>query len=467
MAKKIIFQVFLLTLALQLSRAQTRDSILHSYLQLGIENNLSLLKSKDSYEKQLAVLQEAKGKFLPKIELGARFTKAEGGRAINLRTGELMNPVFQNLNYINQTLYGHLPPEMQPPLYPELQDEEIHFMRPTEQETMLRLTQPLLNHGISINKKIQIHQAEYASISYDANRRSFVKTFSEAYYNYLKAHNVKIVLTKSIKLVDENIRVSEKLVLNDKATKDAIFLAEGKKAELMQKLATANKNLRASQAYLNFLLNRDLNTHINIPNDSIIEEPKLSVNVFEMPNLGKRLELTQMDHYLSITEQQIRLKNNEFLPKLTFQADYGIQGEQYDINSNADYAIASVVLRWDLFDGFQKRAQKKQLVISNRIANHERKELSMKFEMETTNAYHELIESIESYNASCMGFVSTQKAFKMIKRKYEEGISSQIEYFEAQNNLQEAAVAKIVDYYDIQIKDIQLKYVNAEPLAIN
>ena len=75
---------------------------LHQYVAYALERNIRLQQRELSYERSLAVLREAKANFLPQLSLEARYSVAQGGRTIDLPVGDLLNPVYENMNVINQ-----------------------------------------------------------------------------------------------------------------------------------------------------------------------------------------------------------------------------------------------------------------------------------------------------------------------------------------------------------------------------
>jgi len=68
---------------------------LDRYLQQGLERNPTLRQQALAVRQSEAVLQEARGGFLPSATLSARYTDVRG-QVVNL--GELINPAFSALN---------------------------------------------------------------------------------------------------------------------------------------------------------------------------------------------------------------------------------------------------------------------------------------------------------------------------------------------------------------------------------
>ena len=139
-----IFWSFLLSLLFSL-QGHTQ-SPLDGYIQDAINSNIALQRKNLSFDKSMAALREAKANFLPQLSIQARYSVARGGRAFVIPAGDLVNPAYQNLNVINQLGQSTSPDYPVIGEYPVIPNEEINFLRETEQETVLRLQMPVFNN---------------------------------------------------------------------------------------------------------------------------------------------------------------------------------------------------------------------------------------------------------------------------------------------------------------------------------
>ena len=73
---------------------------LENYINTAFDNNQGLTSQQLQLEKSLYALKEAHALFLPNISFGASYSKADGGRTIDLPLGDLLNPVYKSLNQL-------------------------------------------------------------------------------------------------------------------------------------------------------------------------------------------------------------------------------------------------------------------------------------------------------------------------------------------------------------------------------
>jgi len=81
-----------------LTMLYAQDDPLENYIRVGLESNLALQQQKFSLAQSIEALNEARGKYFPSIDIGARYTRAGGGREIIIPVGDLVNPIYKTLN---------------------------------------------------------------------------------------------------------------------------------------------------------------------------------------------------------------------------------------------------------------------------------------------------------------------------------------------------------------------------------
>ncbi|MEO0340527.1 MAG: TolC family protein, partial [Bacteroidota bacterium] len=260
-------RLLLFGLILLLGRDISAQSPLETYIQEALDNNIALQRRHLSYEKSLQALKEAKANFFPQFSLEARYSVARGGRTIDFPVGDLMNPVYQNLNLINQLGQSTTPDYPVIPEYQNIDNVAINFLRREEQETKFRVVMPVFNNAIWVNQNVQENLAEVDRINIDTYKKELSKEVKLGYFNYAKALEAKSLYENTLQLVQENLRTTQSLFDNHKLTKDAVYLAQAQVREVERQMAEADKNLKVAQSYFNFLLNKPFETPIEIGDD--------------------------------------------------------------------------------------------------------------------------------------------------------------------------------------------------------
>lgn len=453
---KKLFKILILIL-ISLSPVTAQENILESYIITGMENNLALKQKQESYEKSLYALKEAKGMFLPSVSLNARYTVANGGRMIDFPVGDMLNPVYSNLNALNDIVYAELPPEMQPADFPMIYNQSFAFFRPMEHETKVQLIQPLFNSQIFYNNKIRSNLVNIEKSNADTYKRHLVAEIKTAYFNYLKTVRILELLDETSYLLVENIRVNKKLFENDMVTTDVVYRSKAELSKLQQQQAEAEKYNKSARAWFNFLLNRNLYEDIETDNTLDISLPERSFEDAENNAIQNSEELEMTGYYLDLSGNNMALSWSTRLPYLILAIDYGFQGEKYSFTSDDDFIFASLVLRWDLFKGFQNNNIYQQALIDKHIAEIRITEVENQVRLQVINAYYDLEAAQKAVVSATQQASSAEKAFKVINRKYEEGQASLLQYIDARTTMTGAKQNRIITNYDYFIKYAELE----------
>ena len=439
-------KTLLTIIGLLITSSLMSQSILDRYIDEGIKNNISLKQASLTFEASLESLNEAKGGMLPKIDFSSRYTKAIGGRSFEFPVGDLMNPVYSSLNQI-----------IGEEQFPKIDNLRLNFNRTTDIDSKLTLTQPLFDKRISHQKNIAEDQAKISQVDVSIQKRLLISQIKKAYFNYLKSVKLVELFDSTSRLVEENLRVSEVLYQNDKVTLDVTLRAKTEIGKVNLQKAEAEKMQNNARAYFNFLLNRPLES--DIQTEETVGDPTLPSS---LPQSAKnREEFSKINFGLKANESERRLYESNNLPNIYAIANYGFQGTQYEFNNNSDYALASLVLSWNLFSGFQNKARKQQSIIQNQILQSKEEELNNSIQLETIQAFYDLKEKSQKYISTQKMVDEAKSTYNLINRKYQEGISSQLELIDARTNLTNTTIQNINSKYDIRISYAEYERVTA------
>jgi outer membrane protein len=425
-------------------KSSAQETVLDNYIKTGLENNLALNQKLASYEKSIQALREAKGLFFPQISFNARYTVAEGGRIIPV--GDMVDPILNNLNALNDIVLGSTID------YTELTSQEFQFFRPKEHETKISIVQPLFNPQIYYNNKIKNYLVKAERSDAETYKRYLVAEIKTAYYNYLKTAELNQLIDNTRKLLEENVRVNKSLYKNDKLTIDNVFRSEAELSKLDQQKAESIMQKQMAESYFNFLLNRNHDTEIITDTSELITRHPATFEEARLNALNNRDELEKIKSYINVAENNYKINSYNRLPVLLGAVDYGFQGETYSFTSEDDYVLASIVLRWDLFKGFQNNAKLQQAKIDKEIMENQYEELESLIQLEVVNAFYALEAAEKEIVSSGKQLESSKKAFKIINRKYAEGQASLIEYIDARTNMTNTGQNLIIAKYDYLIK---------------
>ena len=427
---KIIIFIFLLPAFLN------GQDVLKEYIRYGIDNNLALKQKESGYEKSLEALEQARSFFYPNISFIARYSVSEGGRVLDFPVGDLLNPVYSTLNALTSSQN-----------FPMVENEQFRFLRPTEQETKIRLAQPIFNPDIYYNSKIKKEMSFFEEADVKQYKRELIAEIKKAYYNAAMSDGIFKMMIETRKLLLENIRVNKKLVENNELTIDRVYRSEAELSKFDQELQNAEKNKIIASAYFNFLLNKPLSDSIVLQQPLTFPALAEYTGDFSKTAIENREELKKLGNYSNMTDMQLKMNQSGKLPNLFVVVDYGFQGEKYQFNKEQDYMQASAILTWNLFSGFQNRAKIKQAMIDKTIIGNQLDEARKQIELQVINTLNELLTAEKGISAAETRLKNARDGFRLINRKYEEGQASLLEFLDARTTMTQAEENLIISKF--------------------
>lgn len=420
------------------------QSILDSYLEEGIKNNLVLKEKNLDLERSLLDLKDAKSYFLPSLDFNGNYTLASGGRTIDIPIGNLLNPVYTTLNQLTGSS-----------AFPQLENVSEQFLPDNFYDARFRVSMPLYNHDLMAQKQIRANQtllSEYELAIYRANLIQDIKT---AYYNYCMASTAVEVIESSKSLVEQNLKVNLSLQANGKALPAAVLRAESEVESIEAMLIEAKNQQKNAANYFNFLLNRPMNSEIN--------KEDLSQSSLELMSESGEFSIQGRPESLRVQTatliQQTALKANQnfWVPKLNTFADLGSQAFDWRFDSQSRYLIWGLNLSVPIFQGNRNRNQIQRAQLGIQSLQNQQQLLDQKLEMELQLAKNELISQKAALESATKKLSSATAYFRLVERGYREGVNSLIEFIDARNQLTTASLQKNLNTYKLLKANAQLE----------
>ena len=441
---KMIKKTLTLTLVLfgYLGYSQSK---LDGYIEVGLKNNEVIKQHNFDINKSMWALKEARSLFYPTVSLNGSYTKAEGGRTIDIPIGDMLNPVYNTLNQITNSN-----------AFPTLENQSVLINPDNFYDAKIHTTMPLLNFEIIYNKRIKNQQTSLQKIELEIYQRELVKDIKIAYYKYLQSLEGIKIYEDALKLVTENQRVNHSLFKNDKINRTAVLRSDNEVIRIAANLETAKQVSNNARAYFNFLLNQKLDTQIvvdenneNLP-DALVEE-----------NTQNREELKKLGQVKEINDNVSKLTKSHWLPTLSGFADFGFQDFDFEVNKDSRYYFAGLSLEWNIFSGNKNKYKLKQVEqdtkkISSQIDNV-KQQLLLQFQVSQNN----LKSALEQFYADKNQKESAKKYNDDITRLYKEGQAIYIELLDAQNQWVNAQLNTNISLYNTWVAFAEMERANA------
>jgi outer membrane protein TolC len=113
--------------------------------------------------------------------------------------------------------------------------------------------------------------------------------------------------------------------------------------------------------------------------------------------------------------------------------------------------MASLVLSWNLFNGFIDQAKKEQASLAAKQLQAQRQQLENQIRLQVKEAWLTVKVSEEGLHSAVEQEKYTSESFNIVSKKYEQGMATHIEFLDSRISMTNAQINKIIKQYDFLI----------------
>lgn len=423
------------------------QTILDKYIRAGLDSNLLLKQKTFNVAKAQLDLQRAKTLFLPQVDFNSQYTLATGGRTQEVPIGDLLNGVYTTLNQLTSSSK-----------FPQVQNQSIKFLPNNFHDTKIAVAMPLYNPEIKYNRDIKEEMINGTQAEITVYKRDLVKNIQQAYYQYLQATKATDIYANALSVVNENLRVSEKLVKNNVATRDVVLKSRAQVSSVQTSLVDAQQNKKNAAAYFNFLLNKPFEAGIEI--DSAIFA-SLDNNTALTDASAGREELQQIRSGEKALQTNLKLNQSFNLPRLNAFYNVGFQGFGFNVFDKQFYQLGGLQLTWNIFKGNDNKLKIKQTQVVINQLHTQYDDVQKQLQLQAATAYNAYVAAIEALKSAQDEVASTKEAYRLTEKKYREGLALQIELIDARTQMTNAEIKYSLAQLNALNKTAEMQRANA------
>ncbi len=424
--------------ALMLFSLQAKEhKLLDHYILEGLKNNPALQRELADKEISNISKKELLGNFLPDITLHSRYTLSEGGRTIDFPIGDMLNPVYRNLEDLNGAGTSN---------YPNLENIEINLLPEKDQETKLRLIQPIFNMDIFNGYRAGNSYSEVKASAFNAAVNQLIGKIRSAYFELLQAEKGSEIYRASLIRAEENLRVAEKLKSVGSVTETAVLASKTSLLKVQQQSDKAEKIQKQAREYFNMILNRDLKTEVTtLPSDTlfnsyrfVLDYEKMERSELEKLAMKNRYETHSLHSLKETMEHSESLEKGRYFPTISAVLDAGFQGDDYEFSSETDMISGSVILEWNIFDGAKRKRKIEKAKLETRKVESSIEELTLAIKFEIEKAGDDLSVAQKSYAVAVQRAETAERYLNEVKKRYIIGAESYNNLIQAETDFTQA-----------------------------
>lgn len=408
-----------------------RTLTLEECLRIGIENNLSLVGSRNELRKAKHLLSENRAKLLPQINAVAGFN-------------DNFNPP---VSVTDGSAYGN----------PYNVTKTLQY----NASAGLQLQMPLYNQTVYTAIDIARTMNELNRLSYEKAREDLVLQISKMYY--LGQNTVE-----QLALIQENrVRLQELRGITQ------AFFDNGMAMEVDVKRVNINlENLQVQYDNAKSMLVQQLNLLKYVMDYPAEEEIALTpvnpeqVESVSLTGLRSDLyELQLLESQKKLTGQQKDLIRQGYLPSLSLTGSwmysaYTDKARHWFHSGPSNHWYPSsglgLTLRVPIFDGLDKRARIRKAQIDEENARLNYENMRKNMETQYLNATNDLMNNQRNFQKQKDNYLLAEEVYQVTTDRYREGIASMTEVLQDEMRMSEAQNNYLSAHYNYQVANLTL-----------
>jgi len=173
--------------------------------------------------------------------------------------------------------------------------------------------------------------------------------------------------------------------------------------------------------------------------------------------LAAREELRQADAGVRAAQASGRAATAAFFPSVSVALDYGFQGPDIAFRSSNDFWLASVVVSWNLFNGGRDAARASEAGYEADRARTQRQDLADRIALQVRTAHEAAAVARSAITTADARLEAARRTFELVRRRYEEGVASPIEFVDARTVYTSAQLNRVVTAYRYAMRWVELE----------
>lgn len=282
----------------------------------------------------------------------------------------------------------------------------------------------------------------------------------KAYYSVLVSQERTEIINLNISRLDSVIYNTQKLFEQGFVEKLDIDRLTVQRNNLITEKQKVQNLIRLSKNLLKFQMSFDMKSEIlltdkldDINIDLLTSTSRLDVNPDD------RIEYNLLQTQRKLTELNIERYQKGYLPSVSFSGNLGANHGNRGFNPFENwFALSSLSLGVNIpiFDSGLKRTQIERERISLVKVDNGAEIMKSSFELENQQALVNLTNGLETLEIQKRNLALAEEVVRVSQIKYKEGVGSNLEIINAENDLKQSQTNYLASVYDVLVAKVDL-----------
>lgn len=275
----------------------------------------------------------------------------------------------------------------------------------------------------------------------------------QGYFRVLRGEKLVQVARQEIIQLSEQLEDAQNLFEFGLTTYNDVLQAEVALADAKQRLITAKNDVINAKSALNKLIGLPIPTPLSLAEEKALAAPHLNLTAAADLALEQRSDLQAALNRIEQGEQEVTRVKAQHFPRFFAQAGHFWQQNDAWVHDSQWFAILG--FEWNLFSGFDTRAQVQQAREKVEQLRIRRQDLSDQVRLDVQDAYLALKETAERIQVTKKAVAQGEENLRLNRERYREQVGTATEVVDASTLLTRTRVNYFNARYDHQLAKAQ------------
>jgi len=322
----------------------------------------------------------------------------------------------------------------------------------------LTVTQPIYNGGrVFTAWGIAKMYKKFSSRQLEMKKRSLKLNVIRSFWLAVMADELLRVTRQSVELAEDGLDVVEKMAAQGIVSDYDVLMAKVRAANIKPGFIEAEANSKISHKALNNLIGlpENENNKLIFSMDSVLYlMPDIDIDSAKTACIEKRPEIDMMRLQTKMLKKAVSVAKAGYRPSINFLTTLQYQA-QYDNNrwpGSDDWrrsSFSGLMISVPLFDSWRTPSKVKQAKLELAQSKLTEKEYEENIKLEIEQSWWNYQKARESLAAGGQAVEMSKRGLEIARVRYENGVGTQLEYFESEVALSIAEINRIKAFYNL------------------
>jgi len=409
-----------------------RAITLDEAISLAMKDNPELRAMKNALVAKQREVGSARSHLLPHIRVEERFMRTD-------------NPMYAFGSRLNQSRITGA--DFDPAILNSPEDIDDY-------QTSVTLEQAIFAPAAFVGLRMAKKEAEASESDLRRKREEVALKVIKAYLNIITARNYLDVTEKGLLDAREHHRIAEArykagLGLYSDTLRTEVAVRQAEEGKLR-----ADKGMKLAGRMLSLLMG------LEVPVTTAEVEPNFDVLSLE-ESLGsalKRHDLRAMETRVDNAGNNVKLAGAKYLPVLGVGGTWQLNSQDTAFGSDAESYSVMASLRWDFYDGGQRRSERQVAIAKQREAEEYLVGMKKQVAFKVYKAYLEIEEAQSGLELAEARLALAEESQRLIKSRYENSLTTVVELMDAQSALNASRAGVVEKHNNYSVAAAELMY---------